>query len=517
LCFAATGLATRALALETLDDARATLAGCAAIFSGFALFTAYERSAFPEFTGGFWLPLLLLFALRDRSGPQAPHPTLSRFFPREAAKPEPSTGHAPASIWRRAFDGSAFPLALVLAGAWLSNAPLGVIASYLLAGVATIAAVLNRSWAPVLRSATATVLGLGLTTIYLLPAALERQWVDIRQATNDPGYNFENSWLFARHANQVLAAHDVVLRQASIIAVTMIAITVICLIICWRRTTLYAQISTGSRRWWIPLAVLPFAILFLLLPISRPVWHLLPEFPYLQYPWRWLEALEAPMGIFFAAAVWPKAPRGRMAVLSGCIMVFLASIAFAAHSYFQICYDEDTVGSTLAAFHSSAGFEGMYEYEPPGADLTLIAIGLPAACLVTDSSIVLGKPNVDDPNSNPVWSSDRSGCIAAFPEFDPASTPEHLRFHAFMDRSGTLILHLLSFPAWRVRVNGRVEENLPDRTDGLLAVPVNGGPVNIAIDWTTTADVVAGRFITALAVLLLAGLLFLERRLARPD
>src|SRR5215469_13165847 len=44
LCLAGTGLATRALALEALDEAQATLAGCAAIFSGFALFTAYERS-----------------------------------------------------------------------------------------------------------------------------------------------------------------------------------------------------------------------------------------------------------------------------------------------------------------------------------------------------------------------------------------------------------------------------------------------------------------------------------------
>jgi uncharacterized membrane protein len=40
-----TGLAVRALALEALDDAPATLAGCAAIFSGFALFTSYERAA----------------------------------------------------------------------------------------------------------------------------------------------------------------------------------------------------------------------------------------------------------------------------------------------------------------------------------------------------------------------------------------------------------------------------------------------------------------------------------------
>ena len=39
LLLAGTGLATRALARQVLNDSAATLAGCAAIFSGYALFT----------------------------------------------------------------------------------------------------------------------------------------------------------------------------------------------------------------------------------------------------------------------------------------------------------------------------------------------------------------------------------------------------------------------------------------------------------------------------------------------
>ena len=66
LCLAGTGLATRALARLMLPDGAATLAGCAALFSGYALFNAYERSAFAEFAGGFWIPLVLLYMLRER-------------------------------------------------------------------------------------------------------------------------------------------------------------------------------------------------------------------------------------------------------------------------------------------------------------------------------------------------------------------------------------------------------------------------------------------------------------------
>jgi hypothetical protein len=64
LLLAGTGLAARALAREALGEGAATLAGCVALFSGYALFTAYERSAFAELAGGIWIPLVLLYALR---------------------------------------------------------------------------------------------------------------------------------------------------------------------------------------------------------------------------------------------------------------------------------------------------------------------------------------------------------------------------------------------------------------------------------------------------------------------
>ena len=145
-----------------------------------ALYTAYERSAFGELTGGFWIPLLLLFILRDRN---------------------PS-----ASLFRRAMDGSAVPLALVVAGAWLSNSPLGVMASYLLAAIALAAALLARSWAPVLRASVAAVLGMGLAAIYLLPAAWEQRWVNIQQVASYPDEMIENSWLFAPPRRSVAGA-----------------------------------------------------------------------------------------------------------------------------------------------------------------------------------------------------------------------------------------------------------------------------------------------------------------------
>ena len=489
LLLAATGLATRALARQALCDGAATLAGCAAIFSGYALFCAYERSAFGELTGGFWVPLALLFILRDRN---------------------PSARLTP-----RALDGSAAPLALVVAGAWLSNAPLGVMVSYLLAAVALAAAVLSKSWAPIVRASIAAALGLGLASVFLVPAAWEQPWADLKQAASDPGERIENSWLFARHADANLDFHDVVLHQASMIAVIMLAVALGGLLLSWRRKSIRAE-----RRWWIPLALIPLAVLFLQLPISLPVWNLLPKLRFLQFPWRWLVTLEAPMAIFFAAAVWPAAETHRwrrLAIAATCTVVFLAITSATGLIFFQPCDEEDAVAPMLATYHSGVGVGGTDEYEPPGADDSMLASGLPAACLVADSTTILGK-GTGEADVAPVWEPAQGSCEATFTA-SPVRVKnhaEHFEVKANNGHAGYLILRLRSYPAWRVRTNGLPVDDLPKRDDGLIAVLIPKGPLDLTADWTTTPDVIAGRALSGLSLLFVTALCFLERKLSLP-
>ena len=490
LLLAATGLATRALARETLSSGAATLAGCAAIFSGYALFCAYERSAFGELTGGFWIPLLLLLILRDRNSSSA--------------------------LWRRTLDSSTAPLALVVAGAWLSNVPVGVMACYLLVAVAVAAALVSKSWAPAARAFAAATLGMGLASVFLLPAAWEQPWADLKQAASDPGELIANSWLFGRHADPTLNYHDFVLHQASMIAVTMLAVALGGLVVSRLRKSLKAE-----RRWWISLALIPFAVLFLQLPISLAVWNLLPKLRFLQFPWRWLLVLEAPMAIFFASAVWPAASArrwSRAAVAGACAAVFLAVTATAGLIFFQPCDEEDAVAGMLASYRSGVGVAGTDEYEPPGADDSLLATGLPGACLVGDPATLLGEGS-GEPDAAPIWQAAQGSCEEAF-----AASPvrvknheEHFEIVANTGQAGYLILRLRSYPAWRVVVNDRPIADLPQRGDGLIAVPVPKGPVNLTVDWTATPDAVAGRWVSGLALLLLAALWLLERRLQRPS
>jgi hypothetical protein len=487
---ALTGLATRLLARQVnLGEGPATLAGCAALFSGYSMFTAYERSAFGELAGGFWIPLLLLLVFRDRN-PQA-------------------------SVWRRAFDGSAAPLALVIAGAWLSNAPLGVMACYLLAAVALAVTLLQRSWAPILRSALAVAIGLGLSAIYLVPAAVEQRWVQIRQATDDPGLAIQNSFLFGRHPDPNLELHDVELWRVSAIAVLMIGLAFLCIFVAWRRGLL------RKRSWWIPLALIPLAVLLLQFPISLPVWNVLPKLRFLQFPWRWLIVLEAPLGIFFAAAIWPAQRWRRVVAIAVSSAIFLSITTVTLLLFHQGCDAEDKVAGMLSAYRSGQGFQGTDEYAPPGADDSLMAIGLPDACLTSNADAVLAK---SDDGNIPQWDPANGHCDATYSwlrHFGSLS-PEHLRLDAETPHAGYLILHLRDYAAWKVNVNDRdiafgAKEGfpkLPRRDDGLMAVPVPQGAVQLDVDWITTGDVIMGRLISIMSLGYIIVLFLVERKLA---
>jgi hypothetical protein len=316
----------------------------------------------------------------------------------------------------------------------------------------------------------------------------------------------------------------------SLVAVSMIAITFLSLLALWlrgrlsvpNRPTPLSAAETDlndqpmSPRWWIPLACISPFVLFLLLPFSLPVWNLLPKLRFLQFPWRWLLVVEAPMAIFFAAAVWPETSRRRWlhpAVACLCALAFLAVTAFAAGHFFRDGVEYDDLSTILAKYDSGAGFVGTYEYAPPGADNSVVTTGLPDACITTDFDTELGIASTHQ--DNPAWLPNQISCIATASA--SLRQPEHFRIATVAPQAGFLILRLRSYPAWRITLNGQVATSLPARVDGLIAIPVAQGPVDVSADWSTTQDVIVGRCVTCVALLMLVSLGLLERRFSRKN
>ncbi len=77
------------------------------------------------------------------------------------------------------------------------------------------------------------------------------------------------------------------------------------------------------------------------------------------------------------------------------------------------------------------------------------------------------------------------------------------------------MLRLMDYPSWRVTVDGKPAQGRPIREDGLMAVPVTPEDHMIEVQWAATRDVIAGRLVSAIALLALATVGMLERRKRR--
>jgi hypothetical protein len=382
-------------------------------------------------------------------------------------------------------------------------------ASYLLAFAVLSSAILQRKWAPILRAIIAAPLGLGLAAFYLVPAAWEQRWIDVRQAL-DIGMRIQDSWLFARHADAGMALHDHVLAIASSLVILTVALALGGFAIALRRR----QLSDESRHYWLSLAILVPILFLLQLPFSAPIWNALPKLQFLQFPWRWLTVLATPYGVFLAAATPLATRRARIWSSVAWAVVLIGLSTSASQLFFQSCDDEDQVSAQLSDFQSDSGVAGTDEYAAPASDNTLVATGLPDACLVSDPTQELGEQEKDS-GDIPVWYPEQGSCDATYSA--QFWQTEHKRFQIYADDDGFLILRLRRYPAWSITVNGSPIPSQGTREDGLIVIPISAGHSTIKIRWTTTPDVLWGRRISfasvaALILILLLGIVSRRRK-----
>ena len=468
LALGAAGFAMYWLARE-LEAARAGAVLAAAVYMAnpYMMFTAYERTAYAELLAAAWIPLLLAAILRERV-------TVLRV---------------------------AVPVALL----WLTNAPAAVMGCYALAVLAVVrlvwmwrASSLRQCVELAGRVAGGVTLGLGLAAFYVVPAAYERRWVQIAMAMVE-GMRIGDNFMF-HHTSD--AAHDEVLRTASVIAVGMLIAGVVVLVMTFlRRRTgelveaqisesrdgapgVRARVSEGRKRTLISIAVLVVVVAALLTPLSAVVWRVMPEMAFLQFPWRLTTVLAAAVCGVIPLAL--GSVRLRPVWLSVAAVVIAAAIGWPAmHQFRQECDDEDTVAARLSVFESKAGTDATDEYTTGEADNDALLHGDPAFWLAENA------------DAQPVQG-------AAKPV---QGTAAPMRFAVDADRAEALVLRLRAYPAWVVRVNGvEIKERL-ERADGLVAVPVAAGHSQIDVAYGMTRDREVGDGISVVALCGVGGLI----------
>jgi hypothetical protein len=442
------GLTMHRLASRYASPAAATIAATVYLANPYMLFTAYERTAYGELLAAAWLPLLFAAAFAERV--------------------------------------RILPIAGAIALLWLTNAPAAVMGSYALAFL-TLIRLIRRSKPDTLPPAPshlrlrlgitticATALGLAFAAFYIVPAAYEQRFVQVNMAVI-PGMRVSDHFLFHRMGGQTFddLFHDVVVRTASEVALTLLAAITVALLVAWRKRS-----SLPSSLFPLPsITLLTLLIAFLLTPPSLILWNHIPKLAFLQFPWR----LNAILGVILALATAIALKHLRQSLPSSLFPLPLSLLLIlpAYHLFAQRCDREDSVPARVALFHSNLGTEPTDEYTPVGADNDLLSQQTDPPYWLVPSS-----PSDDAPPP---------------PKASAGQSPAHLALD--LPAPEYLVLNRRQYPHWRTLLNGSQPTPL-HRKDGLLVVLLPRGHSTIDLVWVTNPDQIIGLIISGIALLI---------------
>jgi hypothetical protein len=356
---------------------------------------------------------------------------------------------------------------IIFAVVWLSNAPAGVLASYSAALLFVWAAVTEKSWLPLARGAAGIAVGLGLAAFYLVPAAYEQRWVNIRQALAT-GLLPKENFLYTQIGDP---EHNLFNWVASSTAILMIILTGAAALAARRRMTGEDE-RNEKEKLWDALLLLSAAATLLMLRVTAVLWNALPELRFVQFPWRWMSILAVAFALFLAAAV-TKRRLGWIWVIS-VIAILGGTGAFLGT---QGWWDGDDIPTLQAAIEQGDGFDGTDEYDPVGDD----HYNLPAK-----APLVRMLPPEND-------ASKMTNGIVSVEKWTAEEKILRVKAHGPM----RIALRLIDYPAWEVEVNDR--KIAPEHADDYdqMIVPVAAGESRIKVLFTRTWDRTLGVVLAA--------------------
>jgi hypothetical protein len=424
IALSASGFSMFLLARRWLGRNDAIFAAVLYALNPYHMVIVYWRSALAELLAGCLLPLLLLFILRaEQEG-------------------------------RR----MVLPLSLIVATAWLTNAPSAMMVNYSLALLVLTVAIMRRNARVLLYGAAAVLLGAALAGFYLIPAAYEEKWVDLGEVLA-PGVRPLDNFLFtnindADHnrfnllVSTIGAAEILVLGAAGFLSRS------------WRREK--------PLLWWALGAWAGGAIL-LMCPFTFVFWEHLPKLRFVQLPWRWLLCLNVAFALLVTVACRRWATR---VVLCG---VLLGLVWTVWHRVQQPWWDTAAdIEEMHDAIVDGGGYEGTDEYVPAGVD-----------------------PYELNKDASPVTVISGARARIEIVEWRPQTKV----FSAEVLRPEKLRLRLFDYPAWLVEVNGsKVVTEVQDVT-GEIVVPVPAGANLVRVTFIRTPDRLVGDIISLLALL----------------
>lgn len=320
----------------------------------------------------------------------------------------------------------------------LTHLPLAVIGSLALA-VYVLVRLDRKRWKRCLRLlCIAAVLGLAASAVYWARMVAELKWIGINNANPDSSVDYNQNFLFS-----TLSPENLNVWWVNILAVMTFLLFVPALALFFRR-------ARGEARFGqlMPVAILSLMALFMALPLSRPLWRILPALQQTQFPWRWLAVFSMAGSLLAAASIplwlenkmqWPRPLR---LVVLGCMLV---AVAF-----------------TLAHTVREAEYRNPQQFE-------------------SDLQSVRGTASVN--YWIPVWASPNPREMKSEVEAGNRQVavnnwgPEHRRFEVSPGNATEARVRTFFYPHWVATSAGRVLSTRPD-SDGALLISLTANPTN---------------------------------------
>lgn len=420
----------------------------------FHLLDLYLRGAFAELFAFVWFPLILLHL------------------------------HEIASERKR----TAFiALSLSYAGLILTHLASGFIFSIAIIVFLTYRSFLDQ-WKGVFRVLPSLALGAGLASSYFVPAALERRFVQIEYLVNCPVGDYKKNFLFVGEKFDVkLGDFYFPLHIGVILEVLFFLFLVLSIRRNWRLLPDKAPLNF--------FVFLFLFALFLTTPLSRPVWDLLPGFPTLQFPWRWLTVVEVSLcfllGAFFSSSGVTRAGEINLKrpIIYFIITLLLMSFVVISRSK---TLPEEFVGRILNPGQIKCNMDPPIEYTP----VWVKDVGRIMSEAGTEKiSIISGSASAHIIE----WKSERRTLSLK------ASAPSIVRISTFY------------YPGWQAWIDGNTIQIEAEEESGAMLLEIGEGEHILELKFCDTRLRFVSKIISAMSLLILVALATWKRGSARSS
>ena len=345
-------------------------------------------------------------------------------------------------------------------------------------------------------------LGLGIAAALILPNLLERRFIYQEQWVRE-GYNYALHFVYPSQLFSGFWGYDPSIPGAADgmsfqLGVVPVVLGLAAIVLAFRRRR-----PARERALILFLGGATLLFVLFMLPLSAPLWNLLPVASLIQFPWRLLAVTAVTLAILVGAAIaqaqegtrqgWePSRGHGALLVL----MAVLASFSYTLPEYTPV---PDIAEGPLLILKFEREYPDMvgmtaWTQEQP-SDSPLVEQYLAGGPLVTAEALAPGA-QVEmiraGGASDELWVRSEGGTA--------------LRFYTYY------------FPGWRVTIDGdRLpdEELRPETVHGLLTVDVPAGEHRVLLRWGDTPVRTAGKALTVICLVL--ALALTTSRARRPD